>query len=168
MYIVLVSFVIIVFFTDTNFCRLRKDFKQLLEETGYVTPGKQLDEVNFIIDLVNLSRSPYYFKTHDHDQHDHHQHHDHHDDHRHHHHHHHYHNHHRHHHDDNLQVRVLFMGRECFESLPENELHQIYQLHQQVLNDHDHDHDNDDDEEVGTPDLPTSDNEFLFNANLNG
>ena len=60
------------------------------------------------------------------------------------------------------------MGRECFESLPENELHQIYQLHQQVLNDHDHDHDNDDDEEVGTPDLPTSDNEFLFNANLNG
>ena len=31
------------------------------------------------------------------------------------------------------QVRVLFMGRECFESLPENELHQIYQLHQQVL-----------------------------------
>ena len=24
------------------------------------------------------------------------------------------------------------MGRECFESLPENELHQIYQLHQQV------------------------------------
>ena len=25
------------------------------------------------------------------------------------------------------------MGRECFESLPENELHQIYQLHQQVL-----------------------------------
>ena len=25
--------------------RLRKDFKQLLEETGYVTPGKKLDEV---------------------------------------------------------------------------------------------------------------------------
>ena len=62
-YIVLVSFVIIVFFTDTNFCRLRKDFKQLLEETGYVTPGKQLDEVNFIIDMVNLSRSPYYQNT---------------------------------------------------------------------------------------------------------
>ena len=26
------------------------------------------------------------------------------------------------------------MGRECFESLPETELHQIYQLHQQVQN----------------------------------
>jgi len=25
--------------------RLRKDFKQLLDETGYVTPGKKLDEV---------------------------------------------------------------------------------------------------------------------------
>jgi len=59
---------------EQNRIELRKDFKQLLEETGYVTPGKQLDE-----------------------------------------------------------VRVLFMGRECFESLPENELHQIYQLHQQDL-----------------------------------
>ena len=29
--------------------RLRKDFKQLLEETGYVTPGKQLDEVKLVM-----------------------------------------------------------------------------------------------------------------------
>eukprot|EP00092_Neocalanus_flemingeri_P019784 GFUD01021428.1.p1 GENE.GFUD01021428.1~~GFUD01021428.1.p1 ORF type:complete len:1709 (-),score=293.62 GFUD01021428.1:1056-6182(-) len=59
---------------EQNRLELRKDFKQLLEETGYVTPGKKLDE-----------------------------------------------------------VRVLFMGRECFESLPEMELHQIYELHQQDL-----------------------------------
>ena len=42
--------------------RLRSEFKQLLEETGYVTPGKKLEE-----------------------------------------------------------VRVLFMGRECWEALPEQE-----------------------------------------------
>ena len=54
--------------------RLRKEFKQLLEETGYVTPGKKLEE-----------------------------------------------------------VRVLFMGRECWEGLPEIERHQIYDLHQQEL-----------------------------------
>ena len=54
--------------------RLRKDFKQLLEETGYVTPGKKLEE-----------------------------------------------------------VRVLFMGRECWEGLPELERQQIYEMHQQDL-----------------------------------
>ena len=54
--------------------RLRKEFKQLLEETGYVTPGKKLEE-----------------------------------------------------------VRVLFMGRECWEALPELERQQIYDLHQQDL-----------------------------------
>ena len=53
---------------------MRKDFKQLLEETGYVTPGKKLDE-----------------------------------------------------------VRVLFMGRECWEGLPEVERQKIYELHQQDL-----------------------------------
>ena len=26
--------------------RLQKDFKKLLEETGYITPGKKLDEVS--------------------------------------------------------------------------------------------------------------------------
>ena len=54
--------------------RLRNDFKQLLEETGYVTPGKKLEE-----------------------------------------------------------VRVLFMGRECWEVLPEVERQQIYEIHQQEL-----------------------------------
>ena len=54
--------------------RLRNDFKQLLEETGYVTPGKKLEE-----------------------------------------------------------VRVLFMGRECWEALPEIERQQIYEIHQQEL-----------------------------------
>ena len=54
--------------------RLRKEFKQLLEETGYVTPGKKLDE-----------------------------------------------------------VRVLFMGRPCWEALPEIERQQIYDLHQQDI-----------------------------------
>ena len=54
--------------------RLRKEFKQLLEETGYVTPGKKLDE-----------------------------------------------------------VRVLFMGRACWEALPELERQQIYDLHQQDI-----------------------------------
>ena len=74
------------------YIRLRKDFKQLLEETGYVTPGKQLDEVNT---NINFNMVQDFFSW---------------------------------------QVRVLFMGRECFESLPETELHQIYQLHQQVQN----------------------------------
>ncbi len=32
-----------------------------------------------------------------------------------------------------FQVRVLFLGRECFESLPESERQQIYDLHQQDL-----------------------------------
>ena len=31
------------------------------------------------------------------------------------------------------EVRVLFMGRECWEGLPEIERHQIYDLHQQEL-----------------------------------
>ena len=60
--------------THYNISRLRKEFKQLLEETGYVTPGKKLDE-----------------------------------------------------------VRVLFMGRPCWEALPELERQQIYEHHQQEL-----------------------------------
>jgi hypothetical protein len=41
---------LITFLTNVVFlCRLRKDFKQLLEETGYVTPGKKLDEVNVVL-----------------------------------------------------------------------------------------------------------------------
>jgi len=55
-------------------CRWRKQFKQLLEETGYVTPGKMLAE-----------------------------------------------------------VRVLFMGRECFEALSEQDCQQIYDLHQKEI-----------------------------------
>ncbi|XP_023343064.1 rho GTPase-activating protein 190 isoform X13 [Eurytemora carolleeae] len=54
--------------------RLQKDFKKLLEETGYITPGKKLDE-----------------------------------------------------------VRVLFMGRDCFESLSEDQRQLIYDRHQQEL-----------------------------------
>ncbi|XP_031336151.1 rho GTPase-activating protein 190 isoform X8 [Photinus pyralis] len=54
--------------------RLKKQFKQLLEDTGYVTPGKHLSE-----------------------------------------------------------VRVLFMGRECFEALSEHECQQIYDSHQREL-----------------------------------
>ncbi|XP_013791934.2 rho GTPase-activating protein 190-like [Limulus polyphemus] len=50
---------------------MRKEFKKLLEETGYVTPGKTLSE-----------------------------------------------------------VRVLFMGRECFEALSEPDLREIYEEHQ--------------------------------------
>ncbi|XP_023343055.1 rho GTPase-activating protein 190 isoform X4 [Eurytemora carolleeae] len=53
---------------------LQKDFKKLLEETGYITPGKKLDE-----------------------------------------------------------VRVLFMGRDCFESLSEDQRQLIYDRHQQEL-----------------------------------
>lgn len=52
----------------------KKQFKQLLEDTGYVTPGKHLSE-----------------------------------------------------------VRVLFMGRECFEALSEHECQQIYDNHQRDL-----------------------------------
>ncbi|XP_058176550.1 rho GTPase-activating protein 190 [Anopheles ziemanni] len=54
--------------------RWKKQFKKLLEETGYVTPGKQLSE-----------------------------------------------------------VRVLFMGRECFEALSEHDCQQIYDNHQREL-----------------------------------
>lgn len=58
------------------FClfRWKKQFKKLLEETGYVTPGKQLSE-----------------------------------------------------------VRVLFMGRECFEALSEHDCQQIYDNHQREI-----------------------------------
>ncbi|CAH0558065.1 unnamed protein product [Brassicogethes aeneus] len=52
----------------------KKQFKQLLEDTGYVTPGKHLSE-----------------------------------------------------------VRVLFMGRECFEALSEHDCQQIYESHQREL-----------------------------------
>ncbi|XP_060516601.1 rho GTPase-activating protein 190 [Cylas formicarius] len=52
----------------------KKQFKQLLEDTGYVTPGKHLSE-----------------------------------------------------------VRVLFMGRECFEALSEHDCQQIYETHQREL-----------------------------------
>ncbi|ENN78679.1 rho GTPase-activating protein 190 [Dendroctonus ponderosae] len=52
----------------------KKQFKQLLEDTGYVTPGKHLSE-----------------------------------------------------------VRVLFMGRECFEALTEHDCQQIYDAHQREL-----------------------------------
>jgi hypothetical protein len=61
----------------TNFAicyRWKKQFKQLLEDTGYVTPGKHLSE-----------------------------------------------------------VRVLFMGRECFEALSEHDCQQIYDAHQREL-----------------------------------
>ncbi|XP_023223684.1 rho GTPase-activating protein 190-like isoform X2 [Centruroides sculpturatus] len=53
---------------------MRKQFKQLLEETGYVTPGKLLSE-----------------------------------------------------------VQVLFMGRECYESLSEQDLQEIYEEHQREI-----------------------------------
>lgn len=55
-------------------CRWKKQFKKLLEEAGYVTPGKQLSE-----------------------------------------------------------VRVLFMGRECFEALSEHDCQQIYDNHQKEI-----------------------------------
>ncbi|KAL5277723.1 RhoGAPp190 family protein [Megaselia abdita] len=54
--------------------RYKKQFKKLLEETGYVTPGKHLSE-----------------------------------------------------------VRVLFMGRECFEALSEHDCQQIYDSHQREI-----------------------------------
>jgi hypothetical protein len=54
--------------------RWKKQFKQLLEDTGYVTPGKALSE-----------------------------------------------------------VRVLFMGRECFEALSEMDCQQIYDQHQKDI-----------------------------------
>lgn len=57
-----------------SFYRLKKDFKQLLEGAGYVTPGKQLSE-----------------------------------------------------------VRVLFMGRDCFELLSEHDCQQIYDNHQKEI-----------------------------------
>lgn len=57
-----------------NYFRWKKQFKQLLEDTGYVTPGKHLSE-----------------------------------------------------------VRVLFMGRECFEALSEHDCQQIYDAHQREL-----------------------------------
>lgn len=56
------------------FIRWKKQFKQLLEETGYVTPGKQLSE-----------------------------------------------------------VRVLFMGRECFEALSHHDCQEIYDQHQKEI-----------------------------------
>jgi glucocorticoid receptor DNA-binding factor 1 len=56
------------------FYRWKKQFKQLLEETGYVTPGKQLSE-----------------------------------------------------------VRVLFMGRECFEALSHHDCQEIYDQHQKEI-----------------------------------
>lgn len=57
-----------------SICRWKKQFKKLLEEAGYVTPGKQLSE-----------------------------------------------------------VRVLFMGRECFEALSEHDCQQIYDNHQKEI-----------------------------------
>ena len=62
------------FILTTHYFRWRKQFKQLLEETGYVTPGKMLAE-----------------------------------------------------------VRVLFMGRECFEALSEQDCQQIYDQHQKEI-----------------------------------
>lgn len=62
------------FLTGCLVCRWKKQFKQLLEDTGYVTPGKHLSE-----------------------------------------------------------VRVLFMGRECFEALSEHDCQQIYDNHQREL-----------------------------------
>ncbi|XP_043226350.1 rho GTPase-activating protein 190-like isoform X5 [Amphibalanus amphitrite] len=59
---------------ETRQQELRRQFKQLLEETSYVTPGKSLSE-----------------------------------------------------------VRVLFLGRECFESLAEEERQEIYDLHQRHI-----------------------------------
>lgn len=59
---------------QASICRWKKQFKQLLEDTGYVTPGKHLSE-----------------------------------------------------------VRVLFMGRECFEALSEHDCQQIYDAHQREL-----------------------------------
>lgn len=59
---------------DSSVDRWKKQFKQLLEDTGYVTPGKLLSE-----------------------------------------------------------VRVLFMGRECFEALSEDDCHYIYDKHQKDL-----------------------------------
>lgn len=54
--------------------RWKHQFKTLLEESGFVTPGKQLSE-----------------------------------------------------------VRVLFMGRECFEALSEHDCQQIYDIHQDEI-----------------------------------
>lgn len=62
------------FVLDQNMCRWKKQFKQLLEDTGYVTPGKLLSE-----------------------------------------------------------VRVLFMGRECFEALSDQECQAIYDRHQKEI-----------------------------------
>lgn len=31
------------------------------------------------------------------------------------------------------EVKVLFLGRECFENLPENEIMEIYEIHQREL-----------------------------------
>lgn len=61
-------------FYSNTISRLKKDFKQLLEGAGYVTPGKQLSE-----------------------------------------------------------VRVLFMGRDCFELLSEHDCQQIYDNHQKEI-----------------------------------
>ncbi|XP_065282190.1 rho GTPase-activating protein 190 isoform X6 [Dermacentor albipictus] len=60
--------------TEERRQELRRQFRQLLEETGYVTPGKSLGE-----------------------------------------------------------VRVLFMGRECYEQLPEADLLEVYEEHQQEM-----------------------------------
>ena len=57
-----------------SFGRMKKEFKQLLEEMGCVTPGKGLGE-----------------------------------------------------------VKVLFLGRECFENLSEQEVQDIYDLHQREI-----------------------------------
>lgn len=61
-------------YTKIIFIRWKKQFKQLLEETGYVTPGKHLSE-----------------------------------------------------------VRVLFMGRECFEALSHHDCQEIYDQHQKEI-----------------------------------
>ena len=47
------------------FCsfRLRKDFKSLLEETGYVTPGKKLDEVGYLTTVCPRSSATFYIVT---------------------------------------------------------------------------------------------------------
>ena len=68
------NFECLIYYIFKNHHRWKKQFKQLLEDTGYVTPGKQMSE-----------------------------------------------------------VRVLFMGRECFEALLEHECQQIYDSHQREL-----------------------------------
>lgn len=68
-------YILIFFFLKTfSHSRWKKQFKKLLEETGYVTPGKQLSE-----------------------------------------------------------VRVFFLGRECFEALSEHDCQQIYDNHQREI-----------------------------------